>query len=184
MFRFLSIAALIITLVSCQKKVDPFRISLDSVGHLNKSTLVKDIRTIFSNDSVVMRVAGDEFLGTSNNIEIYDKEGNPLLSLERSEAFDSIATIKTVQILDPRFKTEKGFGLSSTFKELKEQYALGKITNTLSLALVNIDTIGAYIGINKKELPKNLLFDTNSKIEVHQIPDEAAIKYLWLDWSE
>ncbi len=86
-------------------------------------------------------------------------------------------------MVDPRFKTEKGFNSKGVFKDLKDNYTISRITNTLSVAMISIDEINAYVAINKKELPKELLFDTKSKIEAVQIPDEAKIKYFFLDWE-
>lgn len=173
----------VITLISCSKKVDPFLIGKDHVGLLTKISTIKDLKSIYANDSIVKHIAGDEFIGNSNEIEIYDKQGNQLLILEASQEFDSTATIKSVRIIDPRYKTLKGFGSSSTFKDLKDNYSISKITNTLSTAVINVNEIDAFIAINKKELPSDLQFNTNVKIEAVQIPDSAKIKYFWLDWD-
>ena len=178
----ISLIFLLISSVSC-KKEDPFLISAEGIGNLKKTSTVAELDQIFANDSVVKHIAGDEFLGTANEIEIYDKQGNQLLILEATEEFDSTATIKTVRVVDPRFKTTKGFNPNSVFKDIKENYKISRITNTLSVAMISIDEINAYVAINKKELPKELLFDTKSKIEAVQIPDEAKIKYFFLDWE-
>ena len=179
----LSLIGLGLILASCGNQTDPFEISTDHIGNLTKTSTVQELDVIFENDSIVRHIAGDEFIGNTNEIEIYDKKGSKLLILEVTQEFDSTATIKTVRVIDPRFKTDKGFGSSSTFKDIKDNYSVSKITNTLSVAMVTIDEINAYVAINKKELPSELLFDTNSKIEATQIPDTAAIKYLWLDWD-
>lgn len=171
-------------LFSCQKKANPFEIGPDHIGSLTPNSTVQELDGIFANDSIVKHIAGDEFIGNANEIEIYDKQGNQLLILEATQEFDSTATIKSVRVIDPRFKTVKGFGASSTFKDLNSNYAVSKITNTLSVAMVNIDELNAYVAINKKELPKEFLFDTKTKIEEVHIPDSAKIKYFWLDWDK
>jgi len=180
----LVIVAIGIAFTSCQKKADPFLVTPTSVGALTNTSTVSDLETIFANDSIVKHIAGDEFVGNSNNIEIFDKQGNQLLILEVKDELDSTATFKNIRVVDPRFKTEKGFNAASTFKELTENYTISKITNTLSVAMVTIDEINAYVAINKKELPEALQFDTRSKIEATQIPDTAKIKYFWLDWDK
>ena len=180
----LSLISIAITLGSCTTKTDPFEIAPNHIGNLTKTTQVSELDEIYKNDSIVKRVAGDEFIGNPNEIEVYDKQGNKLLVLETTQEYDSTATIKSVRVIDPRFKTDKGFGASSTFKDLKDNYTIKKITNTLSVAFISVEELNIDIAINKKELPKELLFDTKSKIEPVQIPDTAKLKYFWLDWDK
>lgn len=169
--------------VSCTKKVDPFFLTAHSIGLLKKETKVQELETIYANDSIVNHVAGDEFTGNTNEIEIFDKRGKALLTLEPSEQFDSIATIKSVRIMDPRYKSEKGLTIKSTFKDIKSNYKVSKISNTLGSVIITINELNAFVVISKKELPSELQFDTTSVIEESQIPDEAKIKYFWLDWD-
>lgn len=180
----LTLLSLGLILFSCTKKTDPFQITADHIGNLTNVSTVSELESIFGNDSIVKHIAGDEFIGNINDIEVYDKKGNQLLILEATQEFDTTSTIKSIRVVDPRFKTAKGFGAASTFKDLRENYTISKITNTLSLAMITIDEINAYVAINKKELPKELLFDTKTKIEAVQIPDSAKIKYFWLDWDK
>ena len=179
-FVFIAIFA-----ISCEKKeeIDPFAIGPDRIGKLSKTATVKELDSIYATDSIVRRVAGDEFIGNTNEIEIYDKQGKQLLILTPSEEFDSIATIKTIRVIDPRFKTEKGIGTASTFKQIEEAYQISDITNMLSTVQMNIDEINAFIAIDKKQLPSELHFNTEAKIEAVQIKDSANIKYFWLDWE-
>ncbi|WP_010182049.1 hypothetical protein [Aquimarina agarilytica] len=181
--RFSLIVITALSVFSCQKKVNPFEIGVDHIGELTKTSTVKDLDKIYANDSIVKHIAGDEFVGSANEIEIYDKQGKPLLILEASQEFDSTATIKSIRVIDARFKTLKGFGAVSTFKDLKDNYTISKITNTLSSVLVDIDEINAYVAIDKKELPNQVQFDTKTKIEAVNIPDGAKIKYFWLKWE-
>jgi len=180
----LTLVALGMLILSCKEKTDPFEIAPDHIGSLTTTSTVKDLESIFINDSIVKHSADNSYIGNSNEIEIFDKKGNKLLILETSKELDSTATIKSVRVVDPRFKTDKGFNSKSTFKDLRENYTVSKITNTLSVAMITIDEINAYVAINKKELPKEYLFDTKTKIEAVQIPDSAKIKYFWLDWDK
>ena len=92
---------------SCEKEQDPFLISKQNIGSLTDSTQVKDLKIIFSNDSIKRHIGGDEFTGNINDIEIFEKTGNLLLVLTPSQALDSTATIKTVRVVDNRYKTNK-----------------------------------------------------------------------------
>jgi len=180
-FHFLVLLTLLI--VGCEKKPNPFSITPQSIGLLTKESKVSELETIYAADSIVKHVAGDEFTGNTNEIEIYNKQGKALITLEATEQFDSTATIKSVRIIDTRYTSEKGLSVASTFKDIKENYKVSKISNTLGSVIITIDELNAFVVISKKELPSELQFDTTSVIEESQIPDTAKIKYFWLDWD-
>ena len=124
-----------------------------------------------------------EIFKKSNEIEIYDKSGKKMLLLEPVQAFDSTSTVGFVQVIDPRFKTAKGLGPESTFKDIVENYNISRIENTLSAAVIFIDDINVYVTIDKKQLPAELRYDTQARIQASQIPDNAKIKYFMIDWD-
>jgi hypothetical protein len=169
---------------SCKKEIDPFLISKQNIGLLNDSTQVKDLESVFINDSIVKSVSGDEFIGNVNDIEIYEKGGKQLLILTPSQSLDSTSTIKNIRILDNRYKTEKGLTPNSTFKTIKDNYKISNIQNTLRSIIVSVNEINAYFTIDKDELPANMRYDMDLKIEAIQIPDDAKIKNFYLYWSE
>ena len=53
----------------------------------------------------------------------------------------------------------------------------------ISSIVVFVDEINASFTIDKKELPANLRFDMELKIEKIQIPDKAKIKYFFVYWD-
>lgn len=180
---FFTLIATATLATSCQKtEVNPFLISKQNIGLLTDSTKVSALEIVYANDSVVKKIAGDEFTGRVNGIEIYEKGGKKLLELSPSEALDSTATISTVRIFDSRFKTDKGINLNSTFGDLKANYTISSIQNTLRNIVVFINENNTYYTIDKKELPAELRFDVSKKIEAIQIPDTAKIKFFMLDW--
>jgi hypothetical protein len=168
---------------SCTKKQDPFLIEKQNIGNLTDSTQVKDLESIFINDSIVKFVGGDEFIGSINNIDIYDKSGNHLLILTPNEALDSTAVIDNIRIIDSRFKTAKKVSTLSTFKDLQKAYKINRIDNLINSINVNVNEVNAYFTIDKKELPANLRFDMKLTIETSQIPDDAKIKYFMVNWN-
>jgi hypothetical protein len=84
--------------------------------------------------------------------------------------------------MDPRYTSEKGIGLKSTFKDIQDSYEIKKIVTTLNSVVVFPKGSNLYFTIDKEELPESLRFSTAS-IEAVQIPDEAKIKYLMLGWE-
>lgn len=168
--------------IQCGKKADPFLIQKDKIGVLEKVYTLKQIDSIFANDSIVKRVAGDEFAGINNDIEVYEKGGQHLLSLSPSEPLDDNATINIVTINDERFKTDKGIGLNSTFKDFTNHYEVSKIDRILNNINIEFKNQDFYITISVDELPGAYKFDLTKTVELASIPDEAKIKSLRLDW--
>jgi len=177
-YSLLSLILSITLFVSCSKDIDPYAVSKQNIGLLNDSTQVKDLKSVFINDSVVKYIGGDEFTGNTNDITIYEKGGKKLLVLTPSQSLDSTSTIKTIRVIDQRYRTTKGLSPVSTFKSIKDNYTISGIQNTLS------NIINAYFTIDKKELPASMRFDMNLTIEAIQIPEIAKIKNFYVFWPE
>nr|WP_288978969.1 hypothetical protein [uncultured Allomuricauda sp.] len=164
---------------SCQKDTT-FLITETSVGPLTQDTKATELETTFAKDSVV----GDQVqidLGASpKKFEVFEKGGKHLLTLTVNT--DSVPTIENVRIMDPRYVSEKGIGLKSTFKDIQSKYDIKKIVTTLKSIVIFPKGSNLYFTIDKEELPENLRFST-SNIEAVQIPDEAKIKYLMVGWE-
>lgn len=186
MFKKISCMVLIcFSIISCQKdkKQDPFEISYNRIGKLTHTTQVRQLDSIYANDSIVKNAKENQFVTISNTIEIYEKGGTKLLRLEPKEENDPASVIESIQIIDPRYKTISGLSVASYFKDIKDQYTITKINNTLSAAVIFVDSIQASITIDKKELPSELKFNTDIKIKSSQIPDSAKIKHFLINWD-
>lgn len=181
--RFLFIFTLVFLIISCQtKEKKEFLISKTQVGPLTKHIQVRQLDAVFENDSVVIKRQNNIF-ENGTEIIIYDRDGKKLLRLDPVQSFDSTSTIDNIQIIDPRFKTNSGFGIESTFKDIVTNYSISRIENTLNSIVVFIDEINAYVTIKKEELPGTLKGVTDQHIEVSKIPDTAKINYFWIDWQ-
>lgn len=174
--------SVITVFISCNTKVDKFLISHHNVGKLTDSTQVKDLAVIYSNDSIVKNIAGDEFLGRINDIEIFEKGGKRLLVLTPTEALDSTSTIRTVKIIDARYKTLKALSIKSTFGDINTNYKISSIQNTLKNVVIFTSDSNFFFTIDKNELPSQLRFDMSKKIEAVQIPERSKIKYFMIGW--
>lgn len=178
----LIICVILITSCAKDKTVDPFLIEKHHIGLLTDSTQVRELDTIFRNDSVVRYIAGDEFAGAVNTIEIFQKGGKKLLDLSPKEVLDSTSVISSVQIIDERYKTEKNISKLSTFKDIKAAYTISKIDNLINSVVVSVNEINASFTIDKKELPSSLRFDLDATIDAIQIPEKAKIKFFMIHW--
>lgn len=170
-------------ITSCQKEQDPYLISANRVGLLTKDVQIRHLDSVFEGDSIVNQLNEGELYKNSNEIEVYDSRGKKMLLLEPVQAFDSTSTIGFIRVLDPRYKTAKGLNIESTFNDIVENYNISRIENTLSAAVVFIDDLNIYVTIDKKQLPAELRYDTQARIQASQIPDNARIKYFMIDWD-
>lgn len=180
--RLLIVIILISTLNSCNTKIDKFLISHHNIGELTDSTQVKDLSYIFAQDSIVKSIAGDEFIGRVNDIEIFEKGGKRLLVLTPTEALDTTATIRTIKIIDERYETLKGVSIKSTFKDIRDGHTISSIQNTIKNVVIFTNDTNSFFTIDKNELPSELRFDMSKAIEAVQIPDNAKIKYFMVGW--
>ena len=180
---FLSLLIITILFSSCKKEQDPFLIGKQHIGLLTDSTQVKDLKSVFLNDSLVNYKGDNEFTIDINDIEVFDNTGEKLLILTPAVANDSTSTIRSVRIMDTRYKTDKGLTLASTFKDITSQYKINKIDNLINSVVISVKDLDAKFTIDKKELPASLRFDMNLKIEETHIPDNAKIKYFFLNWN-
>ena len=158
-----------------------FLIKDNQVGKLKKESLARDVDLIFEKDSVIQDTVKLNFGSGASKILVFEKGGKLLLSLTPNN--DSIPTIQNVQINDDRFSTDKGISKKSTFKDIKEHYKIKKIISSLNNVVVLIKDSDLYFTIDKSELPENLRYNANSKIEEVQIPDKAKIKYMMIGWD-
>ena len=173
--------------IQCSRE-NKFLVEKGKVGYLNKETSVQDLASIFVKDSIVSSLAtnSDErennlFSVNNDEFTVYSKKGKKLLEIVPAELNDSLSKIKSIQIFDSHFKTEKGISLLSTFKDINENYMVNKVETTLTSATLFIDELNATIAIDKEELGINRF--SREQISINQIPDIAKIKYftIWFN---
>ncbi len=173
--------------VQCAKE-NQFLIEKGKVGYLNKETVIQDLNSIFKNDSIVANLTSDSteneyqlFSVANDEYVVYSKKGKKLLEIVPTKLNDSLSKIKSIQIFDSNFKTEKGISLLSTFKDINENYFVNKVETSLTSATLFIDELNATIAIDKKELGINSF--SREEVSIDQIPDLAKIKYfvIWFN---
>lgn len=171
---------LVISLISCNQE-KPFSISQDAVGLLTKETKMSELKTLFPNDSLADYNTSSQYKNLASGVTLYEKGGNKLLRIiPKSNEEESL--IENIQIFDERFQTSKGISLQSTFKDIQDAYSIKRIENLIDMVVIFVNDSDAYFTIDKKHLPAELMFNTSSKVEQTQIPDEAPLKYLKVGW--
>lgn len=169
------------SLISCTQD-DPFLISSEQVGPLQKTTPIRMLEKVFEKDSVVNTEGRSEFVNTGSIIKVYDKTNKSLLlRIMPKNATDS-SLVDNIQIMDKRYTTAEGVSLKSTFKDITESYTIKRIDNIIGAAVIFVEESNVYFTIDKKHLPGDLLVTTTKKIEQTMIPDDAPIKYIMIGW--
>ncbi|MCH7783800.1 MAG: hypothetical protein IIB06_00065 [Bacteroidetes bacterium] len=173
----------ILLFVQCEKESNRFLIQKGAIGNLTKSTPIKQIDSIFAQDSIVWLNPINNSLGIQGEIEIFEKGGKKLLLLSPENENDSNSVITNIQVFDDRYKTEQGFNSGSTFKDLKENYKITAIDNAINSVVIYLEDSEIFITIDKKQLPENVRYNYTTKIESTQIPLEATFKYFMIAWD-
>jgi hypothetical protein len=181
--KIIAIVSVTLLFIQCKEELNPFLISNDSVGALTRGMTIKEIDSIFAQDSIVKLYAQNEELPTQGEVEIYKKNGTKLVSISPVTNNDPDALISNFQFFDPRYKTDKGLNLSSTFKDIKANYKILNIETTISTVVIFLEDNDLFINIDKNELPENFRYNPNLVIDITNIPDEAKIKYFMLSWK-
>jgi len=173
--------------VQCAKE-HQFLIEKGKVGYLTKETTVLDLATLFENDSIVSNLSLNNpsnedklFSVDDDEYEIFSIKGEKLLEISPVAHNDSLSKIKSIQIFDRNYKTDKGISLQSTFKDINENYLVNNVETTLTSATLFIDELNATISIDKKDLGLNTF--SREEVTIDQIPDIAKIKYftIWFN---
>ena len=181
--KIIAIVSVTLLFIGCKEEINPFLISNDSVGALTRGMTIKEIDSIFAQDSIVKLYAQNEELPTQGEVEVYEKSGTKLVSISPVTNNDPDALISNFQFFDPRYKTDKGLNLSSTFKDIKANYKILNIETTISTVVLFLEDNDLFINIDKNELPENFRYNPNLVIDITNIPDEAKIKYFMLSWK-
>jgi hypothetical protein len=184
--KIISIVVVVLLLTGCNGNGD-FLIEKGRVGKLTKSTIVNDLASIFSNDSLVIRLSeGDlssdenKYFHEDDQYLVYEKGGKHLLTLIPVEQHDSLSGLKSIEIFDNRYKTKKGISLYSPFKDINSAYQVS-LTNTLLSAHIDIDELNATMSIDKKDIGINEF--NREEIIPENIPDLALVKHftIWFN---
>jgi hypothetical protein len=173
----IAIVLLSFLLTSCGNS-NSFKIEKATVGKLTTKTTILELDKIFKNDSLVKNLSegalGDNYFQDDDEYLVYEKGGKHLLTIMPKEQLDSTSTIKSVEIHDKRFKTEKGVNLGSNFSQINANENIDRIETTFSSATLFLDDLNTTIAIDKEEL--GLKQFSTQKVTKEQIPDLAKIK--------
>lgn len=176
-----------ILFIQCSNE-NQYLIQKGKVGAISQETTVQDLRSIFENDSIVSHLEKDVlkngnslFSAMNDEYEIFASSGEKLLEISPVDKNDSISKIKSIQIFDPKYKTESGIGMLSLFKDIHMNYTVNKVESSFTSVTLFIDELNATIAIDKDDL--GLKKFNREEVKLEQIPDNSKIKYftIWLN---
>ena len=174
----------VLTFVQCGEDGNPYLIENGRMGSITRDTQMKQIDSIFANDSIVKLNPIPNALGTQGEVEIYEKNGNKLLLISPEDESDPDSEISNIQVFDERYETVSGLNVNSTFADIKANYEIEAIENAINSVVIFLKNSEVYITIDKKQLPESIRYNFNAKVESSQIPDTATFKYFMVGWYE
>jgi len=173
----LLICLIAILFVQCDKG-KKYQITKGSVGAITPETTVKDLNSIFEKDSIVKvlseGIKGSNYRQDEDEYLIFEKGGKHLLTIVPKEQLDDTSTLKSIEIFDPRYKTETGITVNSNFGEINANTKISKVESSILSATLFIDDLNATFAIDKEEL--GLKGFSLQKVSIDQIPDLAVTK--------
>ncbi|WP_127844309.1 hypothetical protein [Psychroflexus aestuariivivens] len=178
----LIIVSFVLLLIACSNSESNNRIAKNTLGQVDQNTAIYELKGILVEDSLHQQEP-DRF-NRNQDLEVYNSRDSLILLIEPRVYNDSTSTIKEIQILGGRFKTETGLSSQSKYGEIYKNHKISNIQNSINSVILTLEDLGAYIVIDKKHLPSELRFDNEAKIEANQIPNDAPIKYFWLRFTE
>lgn len=183
MRKYIVIILIFVTIIACNKTDNKYLITKDNVGVLQKNAPIHQLDSIYAKDSVVNTTFEGELRYASNErIIVFEKGGKELLEITPVLDSNNQKVVESVQILDPRFATDKGISLTSTYKDIKDKYPDFEMEQTLKSILITPKGENVYFTIDKSGL-KNNSFGLSSEITKDDIEDSTKISRIIVNWS-
>ena len=176
--------AVLFQLISCNSNSEHL-VEKGRVGLIDSNTEVKDLKTLFENDSLVkMETSFLSVFGDGRAAEeyiLYSNQGERLLKIVPEEAGDSVSLIDRVEVLSPIYKTSGDVGLGSTFEEVNFSHKINKAEKSLSSAVLFMDELNATMTLSKDDL--GIVSFRPGSLDLGQIPDDAEVRtfVIWLN---
>lgn len=183
MIKNLLMFSILFSLIACNNVDKKFLITNQSVGVLQKNTPIQNLDSIYAKDSLVNTTfEGELRYASTERIVIFEKGGKELLEITPVLNTNNEKIVESVQILDPRFTTEKGVSLSSTYKDIKSKYPDFSIDQTLKSILITPKGENFYFTLDKSALKSNR-FGLSSEVGKDDIEEGAKLSRITITWE-
>ncbi|WP_392447847.1 hypothetical protein ACF3OB_00380 [Capnocytophaga canis] len=184
MRKIIGLTFLALSIIACNSENKTYLITKESVGVLQKNVAVQKLDSIYAKDSLVNSTyEGELRYANTERILIFEKGGKELLEITPAiSGKTNEKVVESVRILDPRFTTEKGISLASTYKDIKSKYTDFEIEQTFKSILITPKGENVYFTFDKSAL-KNKNFGLSSDVTKDDIEEDAKIDRMVVDWS-
>lgn len=183
MKKTLLLGAFALLFIQCGNtdKDDTFLISEGRIGNLTTGTQIKQVNTIYANDSIVTSQSSPNSTEIQGEVEVYEKGGKKLLVLSPENEVDPNATISDILIHDARFRTAEGLSKESLYGDFIEKHEVESIYTLLNGVMVSFKDTDLYLTIDAKYINE----DARGQKDLTQddIKADAPIKYLRISWD-
>ena len=152
----------------CSNENDSYLIANGKLGDLNRNIQMRQLDSIFAQDSIVKLNPVENAIGTQGEVEIYEKGGKKLMLISPEDESDPNSVITNIQLFDARYVTDKGLNVKSTFADIKANYEIAAIENAINSVVIFLKDSDIFITIDKKQLPESVRYNFSAKVEATQ----------------
>lgn len=167
-------------LFACQSTDDEYLITSSSVGLISNDTRVNEIADLYPDDSLRTVNLDNKLADINKKYELYSADGDQLLIIEPTGTADT-SKVAQIEVVSPLFKTKKGLHTDANFKKVYDNYEISSIQRTLVNVIINLKKDGIFLAIDNESLPDDDQYDDDAMVKATQIPDDAPIKYFWVN---
>ena len=158
---------------------------IEAEQYMISPRLAGQVRINMSSDSLKALIPAENLKPVQNTLEgvpytVYEirnsQKGDQLLLLAEESCANQVCTIFRIRVLSPKFKTDKGIRVGSTFAEVKNAYPLSfvGIGETDFVAVSDENKMTFTLDISRFP-PKQL-----AKIKQEEIPDSTQVTSIML----
>ncbi|GAB5526874.1 MAG: hypothetical protein Roseis2KO_47460 [Roseivirga sp.] len=160
-----------------------FIVSTGQIGLIKQMMTVQEVLDTYPSGSIKKVTSQGEFAEDQyDDYEVHDSEGRHIFTFTPVRNNDPHARIESVTILDERFKTDKGIGLSSTYGQLTEAYEALDCSPDMETIDISITRLKARFSIQKSDLEEGWWKEREKEIDTSKIPTDTSLSGFLIQW--
>lgn len=160
-----------------------FLVTESSVGNFKKGINVKGLLKKINEEQIKKFVSYDNYENSYDDYKYFDLTNNHLLTFTPVVRNNENSIINRILIKDKRFTTIKKIGITSNYKDLKENYKTILYVPDMKHIVLKIQEINATFSISKDQLLENWWDQEKKEIDTTKIPDNATFDSFVIWWN-
>jgi len=164
---------------------DNFRIHDNRVGIFKKGMTVNDIYTILPSSQIRKSIIYGEHSGGDmyDSYEIYDSNGEHLLSVETSENGNINSEIEIISIKSSKFHTLSNVKIGARISEIAPFENISTFEPDIEQIHFKINWLNVTCSVNKKQLKTEWWNDQNNRVYMNESNLESKIDNITIFWK-